>query len=213
MWMRFFGIILLVSVLGQPAKADPVYAYSLGVSLQNVCVPGSVVSVDGVLLNTGSAAIVFGPGAGSPFAGVSGDGQWNVLSNEFSFGDFFGQFQGISIAPGQGFQFSFGTFHAPLTQPMGTSATPGVNLGIDFTSMIEGNLLGICPGACNYDNQPTITFTLGNSASSSDPTFFQAVVVDHTPVSVPEPSFREMAGFAIIVSLVGCLCFQRRGTN
>ncbi|HEY6184915.1 MAG TPA: hypothetical protein VIW67_21915 [Terriglobales bacterium] len=190
MQSRLLGVLIVLLSLGQLAKADS-FGFSLGVSLQNTCMPGSVVSIDAVLMNTGSAPIVFAPKgshSGSvPFASVDGEGQWSILGSGFSYSDFNSQFAGVTVDPGHTFQFSYGTFKAPMNQPLGASATPQLNFGIDFTDLIKGNLLGICPEACGFNNTPHPTFTLGNSSSTSDPTFFQGYVVDRNPVSVPEP--------------------------
>jgi hypothetical protein len=201
MRLPLLAVLTVAFALGQQAKADTMYGYSLGVSLQNTVVPGSVVSINAVLLNTGSLPIVFASSSqegSSIFAGVNADGQWSILDNGFSFGDFAGQFAGVTVAPGQTFEFSMGTFLAPTDQPLGTSAMPGLNFGIDFTDSITGNLLGVCPGACDYNNQAHPTYTLGTVPSSSAVTFFQAVVVDKTAIPVPEPFSWELLMLAAI---------------
>jgi hypothetical protein len=112
----------------------------------------------------------------------------------------------VTIAPGKAYNFAFGTFQAPTDQPMGTSATLEINLGIDFTDTITGNLDPVCPGACTFQNAPTLDFTLGNKASSSNITYFQAAVPPIVPavVQVPEPASWELFGFTAI-AIVGCL--------
>jgi hypothetical protein len=208
--MRIYQLVALAFMLGlvQHAKADLLYGYSLGVSLENTIVPGASVSIDALLLNSGSLPIVFasvftgGPpsvqGGSVPFEEVNAEGQWSILDNGFSSGDFLGQFAGVTVAPGHTFPFIVGTFTAPQNQPLGTSATPQINFGIDFTDTIVGNLLGICPGACNYDNAPHPSFTLGDAPFTSDPTFFQGVVVDVT--QVPEPTAWVLLGTAIVIA-------------
>ncbi len=213
MRLRLLAVLTVALAMGPSARADA-YGYSLGVSLQNTVVPGSLVSINAVLLNTGSLPIVFAPsfpggtpsvqGGSVPNAGVTADGQWSILSNGFSFGNFDGQFAGVTVNPGQAFQFTVGTFQAPTNQPLGTSATPQINLQINFTDTIEGSLLAICPSACTYDNAPNPSYTLGDVASSSGMTFFQAVVVGNTPVPVPEPSSWELLGVSA-VAMTGCL--------
>jgi hypothetical protein len=220
--MRFRVLLLLAATLafGQWAKADASYDYSLGVSLQNTVAPGSLVSINAVLLNTGTATIIFAPaftsgtpsaqGGSVPSGGAGEGGQWNILADGFSFN--LGQFAGVTIAPGQGFAFTFGTFQAPTNQPTGSTATLGVNLAIDFTDTITGNLEAVCPGACTFQNSPTLDFTLGNTASSSSMTYFQATVPPIVPtvVQVPEPASWELFGFTAI-ALAGCLLrFRRR---
>ena len=205
--------VALALALGQQARADSGYGYSLGVSLENTVTSSSLVTIDAVLLNTGSQAIVFAPsfpggtpsaqGGSVPFAGIGAGGQWSVLNNGFSFGNFAGQFAGVTVAPGASFQFSFGTFQAPSNQPLGSSAVSQLNFGIDFTDTITGNLLVGCRGTCTYNNAPNVTFTLGNTPSSSSTTFFQGLVVDSTPVPVPEPAAWEFLGVAAI-TLAGC---------
>jgi hypothetical protein len=215
MRLRLLGVLIVALSLGQLAKADS-FSYSLGVSLQNTCLPGSVVSIDAFLMNTGSAPIVFAPsfpggtpsaqGGSVPFAAVDGEGQWSILSSGFSYSNFYSQFAGVTVDPGHVFEFSYGTFQAPTNQAMGTSATPELNFGIEFTDMIEGNLLGICPQECGFNNTPHPTFTLGNATSSSDLTFFQGTVVDRSPVSVPEPPQWEFLTLtlATLAVLLGC---------
>jgi hypothetical protein len=219
--MRFRLLVLLAVALalGQRAKADASYDYSLGVSLQNTVVPGSLVSINAVLQNTGTATIVFAPsftsgtpsaqGGSLPFGGAGTGGQWNILGDGFTFN--FGQFAGVTVAPGQAFDFAFGTFQAPTNQAMGTSATLEINLGIDFTDTITGNLDPVCPGACTFENSPTLDFTLGNNASSSKINYFQAAVPPIVPVvvQVAEPASWELLGFAA-VAMAGCLCRLRR---
>jgi hypothetical protein len=195
------GLAILLLAANPVAKADGVYGYAFGISLQNTVVPGSDVTIEAVLLNTGSLPIVFAPsfpgglpsvqGGSLPFASVGSNGQWSVLSNGGFFGDFSQQFAGVTVAPGQSFQFTFGGFEAPTNQALGTSAMPQPNFGIEFTDTIEGNLLALChPGGCNFDNTPNATYTLGNSSSSSPITFFQGLVVDTGTgriVTAPEP--------------------------
>jgi hypothetical protein len=206
-----FVVCAAVLALGQQAKADSTYGYSLGVSMQNTIVPGSTVSIEEVLLNTGSLPIVFAPsfpggppsvqGGSVPFAAISSGGQWSILDNGFSFGNFFGQFAGVTVAPGQQFQFTLGTFLAPTSQPLGTSATPNLNFGIDFTDTIEGNL--------NENNIPRPSYTLGNAPSSSDLTFFQGVVVNRETVSTPEPPTGILGLVAMLVGLAYVLATKR----
>jgi hypothetical protein len=197
--MRLHTLLFFAAMLwmGKHARADLLYDYSLGVSLENTVVPGSLVSITAVLLNSGSLPIVFAPsfpggppsvqGGSVPFAGIgSSGGEWNVLASGFSFGDFFGQFARVTVAPGNTFQFTVGTFIAPTNTPMGSSARAKLNFGIDFTDTIVGNLESICPGACDYDNGPTLTFTIGSAPSQSDLTFFKGIVVDEANL-VPEP--------------------------
>ena len=219
MQSRWLGVLIVALSLGQLAKADS-FSYSLGVSLQNTCLPGSAVSINAFLMNTGSAPIVFAPsfpggtpsaqGGSVPFASINGDGQWSVLSSGLSLSNFYSQFAGVTIDPGHVFEFSYGTFQAPTNQALGTSATPGLNFGIDFTDLIEGNLLGICPQACGYNNTPRPTFTLGNSSSSTDLTYFQGNVVDRSPVSVPEPPLSELAGMTFTALALGICSRQRK---
>jgi hypothetical protein len=204
MRLRLLVALTLALGLGQQVRADSVFGYSLGVSLQNTVVPGSLVTMDAILLNTGTLPIVFAPsfpggtpsaqGGSVPFGAVSADGQWSILGNGFAFGNFAGQFAGVIVAPGAEFQFSIGTFQAPANQPLGTSAMPQINFGIDFTDTIEGNLSAVCPGACTYNNPADPSFTLGAAPGSSGITFFQGVVVDNTPVPVPEPAAWELLG-------------------
>jgi hypothetical protein len=209
---------LLMLAVAQQAKADLMYGYSIGVSLHNTIIPNTSVSIEAVLLNTGSIPIVFAPGfpggppsvqgGSTPFAGLNATGQWSILESGFSFGDFFGQFAGVTVLPGDTFPFAVGTFLAPSNQPLGTTATPAVNFGISFTDTIWGNLLAICPGACSYNNAPTMTFTLGNVASTSDIVFFQGIVVDvEHPVidtgQIPEPSTWLLLTTVIALTLTG----------
>src|ERR1051326_9484414 len=100
MQSRLLGVLIVLLSLGQLAKADS-FGFSLGVSLQNTCMPGSVVSIDAVLMNTGSTPIVFAPKGGHsgsvPFASVDGEGQWSILGSGFSYSDFNSQFAGVTV--------------------------------------------------------------------------------------------------------------------
>ena len=61
--MRFHLLMILAIAVtfGPRANADSTFGYSLGVSLQNTVVPGSMISINAFLLNTGSTPIVFAP--------------------------------------------------------------------------------------------------------------------------------------------------------
>jgi PEP-CTERM motif len=204
--MRLSVVLVIALALGftTSAKADS-YGFSLGVSLDNTVVPGSLVSINAVLLNTGTTAIAFAPsfpggtpsaqGGSVPFAGISAGGDWSIFSNGFSFGDFYGQFAGVTINPGDSFGFTFGSFLAPTSEPLGSSGTVQLNFGINFTDTIVGNLLTGCTPACDFSSLPNVSYTLGNSASSSNPTFYAATVTGQ-PVDVPEPSTWEMLSLA-----------------
>jgi hypothetical protein len=203
-WLAVLGCAL---ALAAPAKADSFYGFILGVSEQNTVLPGSMVSINGVLLNTGSTAISFAPsfpggppsteGGSVPFAGISSGGQWSILANRFSFGDFLAQFAGVTVNPGESFAFTFGTFQAPSDQPLGSYSTAQLNFGIDFADGVTGNLLTDCHPVCNVANLPNPRFTLGNTASNSDMQYFSAQVDGQRPVNVPEPSSWEMLGLAV----------------
>lgn len=209
-----FGILTFLSL--SHVHAAPIYGYSLGVSLENVVVPGSIVSIHAGLANTGDTPIFFPPtitggppsvqGGSVPFAGANASGSWSILANDFTFGptfgveDFFDQFEGAVVNPGEVFGFVFGSFRAPAEQPLGSSATPDFNFGIDFSDTIIGNLLGISGPGFNYgafDNVPTVVFTLGVAAATSEMSFFEGLVVDTTTgqvvsgpttSTIPEPS-------------------------
>lgn len=208
------GVLALLSV--SRVYAAPIYGYSLGVSLENVVVPGSIVSIDAGLANTGDTPIFFPPaitggppsvqGGSVPFAGANASGDWSILAYDFTFGptfgtqDFFNQFEGVVVNPGEFFGFVLGTFRAPSNQPLGSSATPGFNFGIDFTDTIIGNLLGISGPGFNYgafNNAPTVVYTLGVAAVTSELSFFEGLVVNTatgevvsgpTTSTIPEPS-------------------------
>lgn len=208
MKLRVLVLLIIAFAFAQSAKADSGYSYALGVSMQNTVVPGSQVTIDGFLLNTGTNAIHFASnfggtpsqaGGSEAGAGVSADGQWSILSNGFSMGNFNSQFAGVTVNPGQDFQFTLGTFTAPTSQPMGTSATPQINLVIDFTDSITGDLLENCKSTCSFDDAPMPSFTLGNHGSSSGVTFFQGDVVDSS-VSMPESSSYSMLLMTMILT-------------
>lgn len=213
MRLRLVVVAGLVLALAGAANADSVYGFALGVSEQNTVVPGSVVSINATLLNTGSTAITFAPsfpggtpsmeGGSVPFAGVSSGGQWSILGNGFSFGNFFAQFAGVTINPGESFDFALGTFQAPTDQPMGSSGIAQFNFGIDFTDTIVGNLLVDCHPVCSVNNLPNPSFMLGDSASSSDLRYFTAEVAGQGPVNVPEPPAWEMVSLAAVAMIAG----------
>jgi hypothetical protein len=220
MRLRLLIVLTAALALGQQAKADSIYSYALGLSLQNTCLPGSEVSINAFLLNTGSAAITFAPnfpgglpsaqGGSVPFLSFNdGDSQWSILNNGFSSPNFFAQFGGVTVDPGQVFQFTFGTFEAPQNQPLGASAIPQLNFGIDFTDSIEGNLLGICPGDCGFNNTAHPIFTLGNTSSNTDLTYFQGTTIDRSPVSVPEPSTWQLTIVALTTT-AGFFLYQNK---
>jgi hypothetical protein len=214
---RFVRATVLLAVLAllslDRAHATPVYGYAFGVSLVNIVVPGSVVSIEAGLMNTGDTPIVFpssitgGPpsvqGGSVPFAGAGWGGQWNIGANNFSFGptfgvdDFFDQFEGAVVYPGDVFHFVFGTFLAPIDESLCSVATASFNFGIDFTDTVLGNLLYGAHGVYTFDNTPTVAFMLGGIGITSHLTFFEGQVVDTTTgrifsgpatTPVPEPS-------------------------
>jgi hypothetical protein len=218
--------VILSFSLASHIHAAPIYGYSLGVPLENVVVPGSIVSINAGLANTGDTPILFpqtfigGPpsvqGGSLPFAGVSSSGDWSILAYDFTAGptfgveDFFDQFEGVAVNPGQVFDFALGTFRAPSDQPLGSSATAAFNFGISFTDTVIGNLLGIRGSDYDYsefNNRPTVVFTLGVAAAASERSFFEGLVVDTTtgqvisgppPYTTPEP-------FTLLLLLVGLI--------
>jgi hypothetical protein len=219
-----FSVLVFVSL--NQVYAAPIYGYSMGVSLQNIVVPDSIVSIDVGLANTGNMPILFPStitggrpsvqGGSLPFAGANSTGDWSILANDFTFGptfgiqDFFDQFEGVVVNPGEVFSFIFGTFQAPSNQPLGSSATPGFNFGIDFTDTVIGNLLGISGPGFNYsafDNAPSVVYRLGGAAAASKPSFFEGLVVDTTTgevisspktFPVPEPSMLSLLSGGLI---------------
>jgi hypothetical protein len=213
--------VLTLSILAflslSRVHAAPIYGYSLGVSLENVVVPNSIVSINAGLANTGNTPIFFPStissgrpsvqGGSVPFGGGgTSSGDWSILANDFTSGpifgieNFFDQFEGV-VNPGEVFGFVIGTFRAPSDQPLGSSATPRFNFGIDFTDNVAGNLLGISRyGVFNYgafNNAPTAVYTLGVAAVTSELSFFEGLVVNTTTgevisgpatSTIPEPS-------------------------
>lgn len=171
-----------------------IYGYSVGVSLINTVVPGSVVAIPGVLKNTGNQPIRFAPsltygppsvqGGSLPTFGMAYFGGWNILDSNFRFGvssDYFAEFAAVNINPGDSFYFTIGTFTAPTDRPLGSAGFIGYELNLNISDDIRGGLRG--PSGLTYDyswynNIPILGFTMGTSSSRSDYTFYDAIVVD-----------------------------------
>jgi hypothetical protein len=181
--------LVVLYCCASPAPAGPLYGYALGVSLDNQVVPGSVVTITAVLRNTGDSAITFAPsfpggppsaqGGSLPFGNVGvapfGGTGWPVGN------DFLSQFAGATVAPGGELAFTPGVFRVPADIPLGTTANVGVNLGIDFTDAVEGNLVGMSGPLFDYgsfNNAPVLAFTAAGAPSASPLTFFDGLVVD-----------------------------------
>ncbi|MDO9102556.1 MAG: hypothetical protein Q7J20_05655 [Candidatus Nitrotoga sp.] len=229
------GILVFLSL--SHVHAAPIYGYSLGVSLENVVVPDSIVSINAGLANTGNTPIFFpstisgGPpsvqGGSVPFAGANASGDWSILANDFTSGptfgieDFFDQFEGVVVNPGEVFGFVFGSFRAPSDQPLGSSATPSFNFGINFTDNVIGNLLGISGTGFNYgafDNAPTVVYALGVAAVTSELSFYEGLVVNTTTgevVSGPKTSTILEPSILLLLTggLMGFHLTRRQGTH
>lgn len=197
------------------AKAEIVYGYSLGVSLTNQVIPGSLVNIGASLRNTGNQPIRFAPslpgynpdtaGGAIPFWGASFVEGWDTVTNinypTYTF------FEGRVIDPGDTVDFTYGSFTAPSDPTAGNFVVLHLNFGIQFIADIVGNLLGISNDSFDYsrfDNAPFVYYTFGDVASSSVRTFSDGLVVDSTgriisgPIpgasAVPEPSTYASAG-------------------
>ncbi|RZL00715.1 MAG: hypothetical protein EOP36_14590 [Rubrivivax sp.] len=203
------ALLLLLWAWAGHASAAPIYGYALGVSLHQLVVPGQLVNIHAQLMNTGSTPIAFpaqitnGPpsvqGGSTPFGGANAGGQWDILAQGFQFGpsgdvNFFRQFNGVVINPGETFNLVFGHFRAPLGEALGTSATPSIDLGLNFTDSIVGVL---DMGEFGFHNTPVLKFTLATAPSVSKVSFFEGLVFDqvsgqiiHKPSApaIPEPS-------------------------
>lgn len=197
-------IVLLYCLPPRTAVAVP--AYSFGASLDNTVVPGSIVSIEAAIRNTGTDPIVFpftfsgglpsAQGGSLPFGGGLGfqGGDWQPVNFTQ---DFFGPFEGVTIAPGATFEYLYGTFEVPAGLAPGASVLEGIGIGIDFTDTIIGNLFLVA--GIPFDNFPILRFTIGETASKSPLSFFDALVVDRSsgqilsgppgfPAPVPAPS-------------------------
>jgi hypothetical protein len=191
------GMVFAQSVSPSQAQATPTYAYEVGFNLNNVVAPGSSVPVMGTLRNVGSLPIEFAPviisgfpsitGGSVPF-GSSGAGMAFESLGTFTFTEeFFSQFNGVVIAPGNSFDFLFGIVDIRAEAVIGISGHLGAYLGINFTDDILGNMNGVDSGGPPFprvdgfsSHGPQIRFTVGNNAASDNLCFTQGIVVERS---------------------------------
>ena len=184
-------------------------AYALGVFPHYTVIPGEIVRISATLWNTGSATIVFPPtftnieesplrwngGAGpsqSDFSFTHGP-TFGISGEHFPGEDFLKQFAGIAVAPGEKFNFIWGTFQVPTDQPQGTLIKAELlNFQVFFTDTIFSSLGPVRkPGVfdfMDYEKRPTVTFMLGNQEEGEpELSFFEALVFDTTTGEILSP--------------------------
>jgi hypothetical protein len=185
--LLFLVIVTLCSISPSIVSAAT-YDFSVGMSTEYTVLPGSLVTINMNLVNTGDKSIVFGPdysnsltspsdlGGAFMSGGFSNAGDWTLSSNNFYFGptssnptfpqtvyDFKNQFANLTLDPGETFSFTFGNFVAPSNQPLGSD---GMAKGLYFELWFSDTLYGginLCRTGCNSFwagyGDPSITFT------------------------------------------------------
>ena len=218
---------LTVCAAPQAAFAGPVYAFAFGIPLENVVVPGSLVSIEAGLKNLGDAPIVFQSQPSQPpiprvFAGFSlGDGEWDPITT-LEWGPsrsqdlFFAQFRGVTINPGETFTFVLASFIAP-NNPPGSTARPNISFGVDYSNTIGGSLLASASDhRLLFDNTAHPVYTLGTTASTSGVTFFQGLVIDSSTneiISGPASTVPEASTTSLLLCGMTALALAARASR
>jgi hypothetical protein len=209
------------AIFKQPRAGREIIAFEFGIAADIFVVPKSLCTIPAAVRNVGDVPIIFAKtladevGQETPPSLQGGavpaiefrypEGSWTI--NNFTAGSR-SQFAGIVIAPGDLFEFDFGSFKAP-NAPMGSiTLCRLVDLPIRLTDSITATLLSIRGREFNFPTNvnPAIRFRISRKSLRSQLSFYPARVIDTAtgelisgPVDGAEPptGFTKYASTAI----------------
>jgi hypothetical protein len=173
--------------------ARSIIAFEFGISVDNAVVPGALYTIPAGIRNTGDIPIVFAKGLSDDVGqevppSVQGGavpaitlgwptGEWQIVNFEAVSRT---QFAGVVIAPGNVFEFDFGSFSAPNAPLGSTSRSSVVDFSIRFTDTITGQLLNASSAEFHFPTNvnQTLMFRIATKSVSSELSFNPARVID-----------------------------------
>lgn len=192
MFKRAMLLIMVLGILTPGALADNVF--TLRMSDGPTVIAGQTVAILATIINTGAAPMVIDGSmiraTLTPRENVSGSGELDSLDPlRFTLGDFATQFNGLTLAPGQEFTFTFGTMNF---NPIG--ATSNVSYSYYFA-------IGSYP--TKEEMAITARAWKGNEVS------FTPEVDFHSRAGLPEP----LTLILLPLGLAGLIVLKKRWTT